>query len=152
MFDIKYMFEFFQNPFKILKEKGQDKIRNLNNYNILLEMLLNMFEYEKSEEYRSFSSDYFNTDKYNDGDRAKYKCFNELKIGENIIEVKTFDGIQDSKINVYKIELKEPEQEFLKQEDHSIIWNSISENIKLMITNIYTSYGECEHYDNDGYN
>ena len=112
----------------------------------------NTIEVEKSEEYRSFSSDYFNTDKYNDGDRAKYKCFNELKIGENIIEVKTFDGIQDSKINVYKIELKEPEQEFLKQEDHSIIWNSISENIKLMITNIYNSYGECEHYDNDGYN
>ena len=112
----------------------------------------NTIEVEKSEEYRSFSSDYFNTDKYNDGDRAKYKCFNELKIGENIIEVKTFDGIQDSKINVYKIELKEPEQEFLKQEDHSIIWNSISENIKLMITNIYNSYGECEHYDNGGYN
>ena len=112
----------------------------------------NTIEVEKSEEYRSFSSDYFNTDKYNDGDRAKYKCFNELKIGENIIEVKTFDGIQDSKINVYKIELKEPEQEFLKQEDYSIIWNSISENIKLMITNIYNSYGECEHYDNGGYN
>ena len=112
----------------------------------------NIIEVEKSEEYRSFSSNYFNTDKYNDGDRAKYKCFNELKIGENIIEVKTFDGIQDSKINVYKIELKEPEQEFLKQEDYSIIWNSISENIKLMITNIYNSYGECEHYDNGGYN
>ena len=112
----------------------------------------NIIEVEKSEEYRSFSSNYFNTDKYNDGDRAKYKCFNELKIGENIIEVKTFDGIQDSKINVYKIELKEPEQEFLKQEDCNIIWNSISENIKLMITNIYNSYGECEHYDNGGYN
>ena len=36
--------------------------------------------------------------------------------------------------------------------DYSIIWNSISENIKLMITNIYNSYGECEHYDNGGYN
>ena len=112
----------------------------------------NIIEVEKSEEYRSFSSNYFNTDKYNDGDRAKYKCFNELKIGENIIEVKTFDGIQDSKINVYKIELKEPEQEFLKQEDHSIIWNSISENMKKMVTNLYNSYGECEHYENNGYN
>lgn len=57
MFDIKYMFEFFRNPFKILKEKEQDQIRNLNNYNILLEMLLNMFEYEKSEEYKNIDDE-----------------------------------------------------------------------------------------------
>ena len=57
MFDIKYMFDFFRNPFKVLKEKEQDQIRNLNNYNILLEMLLNMFEYEKSEEYKNIDDE-----------------------------------------------------------------------------------------------
>ena len=108
---------------------------------------------DMAEEYRSKdNTGFFNALEYDDGNKAKFKCFNELKLGENIIEVKTFDGIQDSKINTYKIELRKPTQEYLDPKDYSIIWNSISENIKTMIVDIYNSYGECEHYDNgEGY-
>ena len=113
----------------------------------------NVIIVDMAEEYRSKdNAGFFNTLEYDDGDKAKFKCFNELKLGENVIEVKTFDGIQDSKINTYKIELREPTQQYLDPKDHTIIWNSISENIKTMIVDIYNSYGECEHYDNgEGY-
>ncbi len=108
---------------------------------------------DMAEEFRSKdNAGFFNTLEYDDGDKAKFKCFNELKLGENVIEVKTFDGIQDSKINAYKIELRKPIQAYLDPKDYTIIWNSISENIKTMIVDIYNSYGECEHYNNgEGY-